>query len=79
MSAVVLSLARSPEAVLDIPTNAWGKQGSPVTAAAALLSPVCFLSTNKKIWTLRSVSMHKFIADEYGALNLIFLSFREKI
>lgn len=44
MSAVVLSLAQSPGAVLDTLMNAWGKRGSPVTAAATLLSPPLFVS-----------------------------------
>lgn len=44
MSAVVLSLDRSPEALLDTLINTSEKQGSPMAVAASLLSPSLFVS-----------------------------------
>ena len=80
MSAVVLSLDRSPEALLDALIQYLGKAGlsNDSSSLPPLPKPICFLSTNKENRTLGNDSMHKFIAEEYGALDLIFLSRQEK-
>lgn len=48
MSAVVPWLNKSPEALLGSFINTSGKQGSPMTVGASLLSPSLFLEYKQK-------------------------------